>query len=61
MLIVCSACSCLLQSEADLINHRDAEHPELSHRCNLCTKVFETVSVLTTSDYSRLFYYNCLT
>ncbi|KAJ8737170.1 hypothetical protein PYW07_000441 [Mythimna separata] len=43
MLAVCSACSCILQSEADLINHRDAEHPELSHRCNLCTKVFASL------------------
>ncbi|XP_035439989.2 zinc finger protein 436 isoform X1 [Spodoptera frugiperda] len=43
LLLVCSACNCILQSEADLINHRDAEHPELSHRCNLCTKVFATL------------------
>ncbi|KAF9419820.1 hypothetical protein HW555_003819 [Spodoptera exigua] len=43
LLLVCSACNCILPSEADLINHRDAEHPELSHRCNLCTKVFATL------------------
>nr|XP_021194732.2 zinc finger protein 234 [Helicoverpa armigera] len=43
LLQVCSVCTCILQSESDLINHRDAEHPELSHRCNLCTKVFASL------------------
>ncbi|KAG6446506.1 hypothetical protein O3G_MSEX004484 [Manduca sexta] len=40
---VCSACSAVFLSEEDLINHHDGEHPELSLRCNLCTKVFATV------------------
>lgn len=40
---VCSACSAVFLSEEDLINHRDIDHPELSLRCNLCTKVFATV------------------
>ncbi|KAI8430832.1 hypothetical protein MSG28_000985 [Choristoneura fumiferana] len=35
---VCSICSEVFLSEEDLVTHNDAEHPELSQRCNLCSK-----------------------
>ncbi|XP_075991171.1 uncharacterized protein LOC142986539 [Anticarsia gemmatalis] len=40
---ICSACSCVFLQEKYLINHHDAEHPELSLRCNLCTKAFASL------------------
>ncbi|KOB73040.1 Zinc finger protein, partial [Operophtera brumata] len=40
---VCVACSAVFLSEGDLISHHDADHPELSLRCNHCTKVFASV------------------
>lgn len=43
LLQICRACSCIFLLEKDLINHYDAEHPELSQRCNLCTKVFASL------------------
>nr|XP_012549062.2 zinc finger protein 271 isoform X2 [Bombyx mori] len=43
VLKVCTACSAIYLSDEDLVNHHDAEHPELSLRCNLCTKVFASI------------------
>ncbi|CAH0578142.1 unnamed protein product [Chrysodeixis includens] len=42
-LCVCDICYCLVLSESELDKHRDAEHPEASRRCNLCTKQFASI------------------
>ncbi|KAJ0183828.1 hypothetical protein K1T71_000251 [Dendrolimus kikuchii] len=40
---ICSVCTGLFLSESDLIHHHDTDHPELSQRCNNCSKVFASV------------------
>ncbi|KAM3968419.1 LOW QUALITY PROTEIN: uncharacterized protein ACR2FA_001501 [Aphomia sociella] len=47
LLEVCRVCSGVFLSEADLHHHNDVDHPELSLRCNLCTKMFATVKSAT--------------
>ncbi|XP_053623651.1 zinc finger protein ZFP2-like isoform X2 [Plodia interpunctella] len=43
VLQACPVCTELFHSEEQLADHNDNEHPELSLRCNLCSKIFATV------------------
>ncbi|XP_013189114.1 zinc finger protein 271 [Amyelois transitella] len=43
ILTVCPVCTGVFRSEDALAVHTDTEHPELSLRCNLCSKMFATV------------------
>lgn len=39
ILQICSMCSAVFITIADLLNHTDNEHPDASQRCSICLKV----------------------